>query len=92
MLFGKGLTSCCTTRAGNNNLFVAQMMEFLFEKKRKKNIVLKEENAGKDILFFYTNDGMIFNPLPDMLILDFFNSAAIKDMMSKIWINGETII
>ena len=30
-----------------------------------------------------------FNPLPDML--NFFNSAAYKDMMSKIWINGDSI-
>ena len=32
------------------------------------------------------------NPLPDMPILGFSNSAANKDMMSKIWTNGDTII
>ena len=32
------------------------------------------------------------NPLPHMAILGSTNSAANRDMMSKIWINGETII
>ena len=32
------------------------------------------------------------NPLPDMPILGSSNSAANKDMMSKIWTNGDTII
>ena len=32
------------------------------------------------------------NPVPHMAILDSSNSAANKDMMSKIWTNGETII
>ena len=32
------------------------------------------------------------NPLPDMPILGFSNSAANKDMMSKIWTNGDTVI
>ena len=34
----------------------------------------------------------MFNPLPDMPILGSSNSAANKDMMSKIWKNGDTII
>ena len=29
---------------------------------------------------------------PDMPILGFSNSAANKDMMSKIWANGDTVI
>ena len=33
-----------------------------------------------------------FNPLPDMPILGFSNSAANKDMMSKIWTNGDIFI
>ena len=33
-----------------------------------------------------------FNPLPDMPILGFSNSAANKGMMSKIWKNGDLII
>ena len=33
-----------------------------------------------------------FNPLPDMPILGSSNLAANKDMMSKIWTNGDTII
>ena len=32
------------------------------------------------------------SPLPDMPIVDSSNLAAKKDMMSKIWTNGETII
>ena len=35
---------------------------------------------------------MIVNPLPDMPILGFSNPAAKKDMISKIWTNGDTII
>ena len=31
------------------------------------------------------------NPLPDMLISGFSNSAANKRKMSKIWANGDTI-
>ena len=33
---------------------------------------------------------MFFNPLPDMPILGFSNSAANKDKMSNIWTNGGT--
>ena len=33
-----------------------------------------------------------FNPLPDMQILDYSNSTANKDMMSKMWTNGDTDI
>ena len=33
-----------------------------------------------------------FNPLPNMSILSSSNSAVNKDMMSKIWTNGDTII
>ena len=32
------------------------------------------------------------NPLPDMPILASSNSAANKDIMAKIWTNGDTII
>ena len=35
---------------------------------------------------------LLFNPFPDMQILGFSNSASNKDMMSKIWKNGNTII
>ena len=34
----------------------------------------------------------LFNPLPDTPILGSCNSAANKDLMSKIWTNGDTII
>ena len=33
-----------------------------------------------------------FNPLSDMPISDSSNSAANKDLMSKMWTNGDTII
>ena len=32
------------------------------------------------------------NPLPHMPILGFSSSAANKEMMSKIWTNGDTVI
>ena len=35
---------------------------------------------------------VLFNPLPDMPMLGSSNSAANKDMMSKIWTNWDTII
>ena len=35
---------------------------------------------------------LLFNPLPDIPILSFQNSKANKDMMSKMWTNGDTII
>ena len=35
---------------------------------------------------------MCVNPLPDMPILGSTNSTANKDMMSKIWKNGDTVI
>ena len=35
---------------------------------------------------------LTLNPLPDMQISGFSNSAANKDMMSKIWTNGDTIL
>ena len=35
---------------------------------------------------------LIFIPLPDMPILDSSNSTANKNMMSKIWTNGDTVI
>ena len=34
----------------------------------------------------------LFNPLPCMPILRSSNSAANKDMMSEIWIDGDTVI
>ena len=33
-----------------------------------------------------------FNPLPDMPILGSSSSAVNKDMMARIWMNGDTII
>ena len=57
------------------------------------------------IIIFILKDGFTYNqsiqykmlplrlqPLPHMAILGCTNSAANRDMMSKIWINGDTII
>ena len=35
---------------------------------------------------------MVVNPLPDMLILGTSISAANKNMMVKMWMNGDTFI
>ena len=40
----------------------------------------------------YSDTTTLLNPVPDMPILGSFNSKATKDMMSKIWANGDTII
>ena len=42
------------------------------------------------IISFFTDVGLIY-PLPDMPIIGSSNSAANKDMMSKILTNGDTI-
>ena len=39
-------------------------------------------------MFYKAISFTVVNPLPDMPILGFSNSAANKDMMSKIWTNG----
>ena len=41
-------------------------------------------------LFFSAKENL--NPIPDISILGFSNSAENKDMMSKIWTNGDSII
>ena len=40
----------------------------------------------------FCNAKRSYNPLPDTPILGSSNSAANKDMMLKIWTNGDTII
>ena len=42
--------------------------------------------------FTKPKQGNHFNPLPDMTISGFSNSAANTDTMSKIWTNGNTTI
>ena len=44
------------------------------------------------LYYLYTYAICTFNTLPHMAILGSFNLAANKDMMSKIWTNGDTII
>ena len=50
----------------------------------------KKENCSLPAISPFST--VIFNPLPHMAILGFSNSAANKDMMSKIWTNGDTDI
>ena len=61
-----------------------------------ENIMENGENAGNQhfLLFpqcFLSLKGQesLINPLPDMPILGSSNSAANKDMMSKIWTNRD---
>ena len=71
-------------------------MEFDYE--RGENIVGKRENVGVQHFPFFPQFFQkkiilrVVNPLPDMPILGSSNSAACKDIMSKIWTNGDTII
>ena len=63
----------------------------------EENIVQKGENSDHKhfLLFPRFSTAACFsvvNPLSDMPILGSLNSAASKDMMSKIWTNGDTII
>ena len=46
----------------------------------------------KQALAFMCRHYKSFNPLPAMPILGFLNSPGNKDMMSKIWTDGDTII
>ena len=71
-----------------------------------ENIVGKEESAGHDQcfekagllktrIFFFFDRGLthiLLNPLPHIPILGSSNSAANKDMMSKILTYGDKII
>ena len=56
---------------------------------RTENIVGKGENVGYQHFLLSLR---CLNPLPHMPILGSSNSAANKDMMSKTWTNGDTII
>ena len=73
---------------------------------RIENIVGKEENAGYQhfLLFPQCFQKLSFsglfkvgtvwegvNHLPEMPILGFSNSAANKDMITKIWTNGNSV-
>ena len=51
---------------------------------------LYENESPIKAMFF--DQSFVFNPLPDMPILGSSNSKPTKDMMSKIWTNGDTII
>ena len=65
---------------------------------RIENIVYKGENAGSQhfLLFpqYFLKSSLSesFNPLPDTPILGSSSSATNRDMMAKIWINGDSII
>ena len=69
------------------------------EKVQYMYIVREEGNAGNQhclpsTLCFYRTfiPSVVMNPLPDLSFLDSSNSSANKDMMSKMWTNGDTII
>ena len=52
------------------------------------------EICHSDVGIFGTNmqHSVFVNPLPHVPILGSSNSAANKDMMAKVWTNGDTII
>ena len=58
------------------------------------NFEVKGENSACQQFFFSPPHRKIplFNPLPDVSILSSSSSTANKDMKSKIWTNGDTII
>ena len=52
--------------------------------------LFKPHEKQKSLHSFKTTNNI--NPLPQMLILGFSSSTANKDMMSKIWMNGDRVI
>ena len=88
----------------DNKIKVLKMMIFLYLI-RLKTLWEKEKMLVISIFSFSYNvfesclfqrlgsfSSYIFNPLPDMQILGSSNSVANKDIMSKIWTNGDTLI
>ena len=53
---------------------------------------IHSEEFTKDIILEEVQVIFPFNPLPDIPILGSSNSEANKDMMRKIWTNGDAII
>ena len=54
--------------------------------------LILELNLGCTGFADVLNSNAVVNPLPDMPVLGSSNSTAKKNMMSKIWTNGGTII
>ena len=66
---------------------------FLRISKNKQNSVKpRSDSILSNLIFLTLACKNHLNPLPDMPILSSSNSAAIKDMASKIWTNEDTII
>ena len=88
-LFGKGLNAVITYVCLDCN-WVPQLFKFLTLGPMVilSSILRRGNRQWLKSSSIYTH----FNPLPDMPILSFLNSAAKKDMMSKIWTNWVTII
>ena len=89
------------------SLFIFCSIIYLFEKKNGAYCCLPSKDS-LIIHYLYSKDGLTYgqsiqllvcvqvyrsiNPLPHMAILGSTNSAADRDMMSKMWISGYTII
>ena len=60
----------------------------------RKNGRCRCVHVSQTHLVLYVSESItcLFNPLPHMPILGTSNLATNKDMMSKIWTNGDTII
>ena len=77
------------------NILKKRFLKVLYKTFRSFNVgsffenILEESSVTLHLLSLPTF--RLFNPLPDMPILGSSNSAANKDMMSKIWTNGDTI-
>ena len=63
---------------------IVEKREFTFKLVLEMTCI-KQSTALRD---HYSDTTAHLNPLPDMPILGSSNSAAIKNMMSKIWTNG----
>ena len=66
-----------------------------FPESLQAKVTLKLQLFGlisANLSFLSLFSALMFNPLPDMPILGSSNAAANKDMMSKIWTNGDSII
>ena len=52
----------------------------------------RQENVGNTVYQHFLLFQQLFNPLLDMPILVSSNSSANKDVVSKEWTNGDTIV
>ena len=79
--------------ACHNNTASIAMMFFKMFCNKTQTVCYKWECTDDGHISQLSFEVTLLNPLPDMPILGSFNSAARKDnMVSKIWMNGKTII